>query len=335
MAVPKQVRKQTEAVQALYNDLNDEGTTSPQGEAAPVVAELVTQAPTPADSANEFVPQPEPVEQGKGDQEEDFEQKWKTLQGMYTADTSRLTAENQQLDGRLRSMEELISTLQTTPDVPPEPEKPKSLLTEDEVEEYGESIDIMRKVNQETTDSQQVQIDSLNATIQQLQGQVVPRVEQIATQQAQSVEQNFWSALSDAVPNWRDVNDAPEFKEWLLEIDPLTNMTRQTYLDGAQRDMDANRVAQFFISWTQANGAIQAQPNRSASNSELAKQIAPGKGRSIGTPHGNTKTTYTPQDITEFFKNVRDGKFRGKEEERNKIERDIFAAQSDGRIINA
>ena len=33
MAVPKQVRKQTEAVQALYNDLNDEGTTSPQGEA--------------------------------------------------------------------------------------------------------------------------------------------------------------------------------------------------------------------------------------------------------------------------------------------------------------
>mgnify|MGYP003647340546 FL=1 len=233
MAVPKQVRKQTEAVQALYNDLNDEGTTSPQGEAAPVVAELVTQEPTSADSVDDFVPQPEPVEQGKGDQE-DFEQKWKTLQGMYTADTSRLTAENQQLDGRLRSMEELISTLQTTPDVPPEPEKPKSLLTEDDVEEYGESIDIMRKVNQETTDSQQAQIDSLNATIQQLQGQVVPRVEQIATQQAQSVEQNFWSALSDAVPNWRDVNDAPEFKEWLLEVDPLTNMTRQTYLDGAQ-----------------------------------------------------------------------------------------------------
>ena len=65
MAVPKQVRKQTEAVQALYNDLNDEGTTSPQGEAAPVVAELVTQEPTSADSVDDFVPQPEPVEQGK------------------------------------------------------------------------------------------------------------------------------------------------------------------------------------------------------------------------------------------------------------------------------
>jgi len=137
------------------------------------------------------------------------------------------------------------------------------------------------------------------------------------------------------VPNWREINDSPEFQAWLLEIDPLTNMTRQTYLDGAQRDMDAGRVAQFFASWTQANGTTPAQPNRSASNSELAKQVVPGKGRSIGVPHGNTKRTYTPQDITDFFKDVRDGKFNGKEEERDKIERDIFAAQSDGRIVNA
>jgi len=318
MAVPKQVRKQTEAVQALYNDLNNEDTPSPEGEAVPVVEELV-QEPVPADSAPGIAPQSEPVEPGEGGQEENFEQKWKTLQGMYNADTARLSTQNQELNGRLQHMEELISTMQVTPDIPPEPEKPKSLLTEDEVEEYGESIDIMRKVNQETADTQQIQIDLLNTTIQQLQGQ----------------EQNFWSALSSAVPNWREINDSPEFQAWLLEIDPLTNMTRQTYLDGAQRDMDAGRVAQFFAFWTQVNGTTSAQPNRSASNSELAKQVAPGKGRSIGVPRGNTKNTYTPQDITNFFKNVRDGKFKGKEAERDKIERDIFAAQSDGRIVNA
>jgi len=99
--------------------------------------------------------------------------------------------------------------------------------------------------------------------------------------------------------------------------------------------LDAGRVAQFFASWTQANGTTQAQPNRSASNSELAKQVAPGKGRSIGIPQGSEKKTYTPQDITDFFKDVRDGKFKGKEEERDKIERDIFAAQQEGRIVNA
>ena len=329
MAVPKQVQKQTEAVQALYKDLNNEEAPSPEGEAAPV------QDANSQTNVDEVAPQPEPVEQGEGSQEENFEQKWKTLQGMYNADTARLSTQNQELNGRLQHMEGLISTMQATPDTPPEPEKPKSLLTEDEVEEYGESIDIMRKVNQETADTQQIQIDQLQQTIQQLQGQVVPRVEQIANQQAQSIEQNFWSALSSAVPNWREINDAPEFQAWLLEIDPLTNMTRQTYLDGAQRDMDAKRVAQFFASWTQVNGTTPAQPNRSASDSELAKQVVPGKGRSIGVPHGNTKKTYTPQDITDFFKDVRDGKFNGKEEERDKIERDIFAAQSDGRIVNA
>jgi len=333
MAVPKQVQKQTEAVQALYKDLNNEEAPSPEGEVAPV------QYVNSQTDADEVAPQPEPVEQGEGSQEdpnsETYEQRWRTAQGMLNAELPRLQTENQQLTGRLQHMEQLISTMQVTPDASPEPEKPKSLLTEDEVEEYGESIDIMRKVNQETADAQQIQINLLNTTIQQLQGQVVPRVEQIANQQAQSIEQNFWSALSSAVPNWREINDSTEFQAWLLEIDPLTNMTRQTYLDGAQRDMDAGRVAQFFASWTQANGTTQAQPNRSASNSELAKQVAPGKGRSIGIPQGSEKKTYTPQDITDFFKDVRDGKFKGKEEERDKIERDIFAAQQEGRIVNA
>jgi len=333
MAVPKQVQKQTEAVQALYKDLNEEDAPSPKGEVAPV------QDVNSQTDADEVAPQPEPVEQGEGSQDdpnsETYEQRWRTAQGMLNAELPRLQTENQQLTGRLQQMEELISTMQATPDASPEPEQPKSLLTEDEVEEYGESIDIMRKVSQEITGGYQQQINSLNATIQQLQGQIVPRVEQIANQQTQSIEQNFWSALSDAVPNWREINDSSEFQTWLLEIDPLTNMTRQTYLDGAQRDMDAKRVANFFTSWVQANGTEPAQPSRSASNSELAKQVAPGKGRTSATPHGNTKRTYTPDDLTTFYRDVREGKFKGNEEERDKIERDIFAAQQEGRIVNA
>lgn len=327
MAVPKQVQKQTEAVQALYKDLN---APSPEkGEGAPV------QEYVPADSADEVAPAPEPVEQGAGGQGEDYEQKWKTLQGMYNADTAQLNAQNQQLNGRLQQMENLISTMQETPAAAPAPEKPVTLLTEDEVEEYGESIDIMRKVSQEIAGGYQQQIDRLQQTIQQLSGHVVPRVEQLANQQAHSAEQGFWSALSDAVPDWREINDNTAFQAWLLEIDPLTNMTRQTYLDSAQRDMDANRVAKFFTAWSKATGTTSAQPNRSASNSELAKQVVPGKGRNTGTHQGGENRTYSPADLTAFYKSVREGKFRGKEEERDKIERDIFAAQRDGRIVNA
>jgi|TARA_Y100000310_G_C20699197_1_gene828097 hypothetical protein len=335
MAVPKQVQKQTEAVQELYKDLNSEGEApSPEGEAAPPVETTPVQE-VEADSVKDLAPQPDPVEPGEGSQDESFEQKYKTLQGMYNADTGRLSAQNQELGARMQQMEQLISNMQASPAPVAEPEKPASLLTEDEVEEYGESIDIMRKVSQEIAGGYQQQINQLQAYVQQLQGQVVPRVEQIANAQAQGVEQSFWSALTNVVPNWREINDSPEFKTWLLEIDPLTNMTRQTYLNDAQREMDVTRVANFFVSWLQANGTTPAQPNRNASNSELAKQVAPGKGRFTGTPQGKSTKTYTPQDITDFFRDVRDGKFKGEEEKRDRIEHDIFAAQQEGRIVNA
>ena len=51
MAVPEQVRKQSEAVQALYDDINTPaGTPSPQGEGAS--AEVVEITPAAAPVAN-------------------------------------------------------------------------------------------------------------------------------------------------------------------------------------------------------------------------------------------------------------------------------------------
>jgi len=137
------------------------------------------------------------------------------------------------------------------------------------------------------------------------------------------------------LPNWRDINDNQDFQSWLLEVDPLSGISRQTYLDDAQRNQDSRRVASFFTSWQSATGAAVAQPNRSNANSELERQITPGKGRSGGTtPVGESKT-YTAADLTAFYTKVREGKFEGQKEKRDAIERDIFAAQRDGRIVQA
>jgi len=329
MAVPEQVRKQTEAVQALYNDVNT--TESPENGESPVV-EPVVQEVSPADSDEEFAPGLTSVEQDVNNQDETFEQKYRTLQGMYNAEVPRLNSQVQELTQRGQNMEQLVATMQATPAPAPAP-SPASVLTEEEVEEYGESIDIMRKVSQEIAGQYQQQIADLTSTVQQLQGTVVPRVEQIANQQAHSAEQIFWSELTKSVPNWREVNDNQDFQSWLLETDPLSGLTRQTYLDDAQRNQDVTRVASFFSSWQSATGAVVAQPNRAAS--ELEKQVSPGKGRSGAASTTSEIKTYTPQDITNFFEKVRSGGFEGNEEERDAIERDIFAAQSDGRIVSA
>ena len=44
------------------------------------------------------------------------------------------------------------------------------------------------------------------------------------------------------------------------------------------------------------------------------------------------QVTYSPEDIRRFFDDVRTGKYKGREQERSRIERDIFAAQREGRI---
>ena len=44
--------------------------------------------------------------------------------------------------------------------------------------------------------------------------------------------------------------------------------------------------------------------------------------------------TYSPKDIEKFFTDVRKGKYKGREDERARMERDIFAAQQEGRIVN-
>ena len=55
--------------------------------------------------------------------------------------------------------------------------------------------------------------------------------------------------------------------------------------------------------------------------------------RSAGAaaPTGS-KPSYTTADIAAFYDDIRKGKFKGREDERAKIERDIFAAQAEGRI---
>lgn len=329
MSVPEQVRKQTKAVQDLYQDLVGDG--EPTG--APTTQEKPTAAVP--DGSNKDEPQAlEPTEPGNnGQDEETYAQKYRTLQGMYNSQVPALNAQVKDLEQRLQQTQQLLATMQQASPAAPAPTAtpPQSLLTDVEREEYGDSIDVMRKVSQEMVAPYQTEIDRLKTVIQQMQGHVLPQVEQLSQQQAHSSEQRFWEQLVALVPDWRDINNNQDFQTWLLEIDPLTGMARQTYLDDAQAKLDANRVAGFFTSWVNSTRST-AQPTDPQTPSELERQIAPGRGRATPAPQGGDEKTYTTADITKFYSDVRTGKFKGREEERGRIERDIFAAQAEGRI---
>lgn len=341
MALPEQIRKQSEAVQELYKQLGADPAQGAPADAPPSAEPADTAAPA-ADATTADIPAPSPTPEQPGGEKapEDTLQKYRTLQGMYNAEVPRLHAQNRDLSNRVQQLEQLLATFSSAP-APAAAAAPAAqaerFVSDKDVEEYGESIEVMRKVSREELSALSGRLAKIETTLQQMQTNVVPQVQAVAHRQAQNAQQQFWADLSTAVPNWREVNDTQDFQSWLLQTDPLTGITRQTYLEDAQRALDAPRVAAFFSTWLKSTGKAVAQSDGSApavapATSELEKQVAPGRARNTGAPQSNKGKTYTPEDIRKFFNDVRAGRYKGREQERDRIERDIFAAQRENRI---
>lgn len=347
MAIPEQIRKQTEAVKELYEQRTDDttqGTGTPDTQAEDSIVEQPT-TPAQADGRTERdnATQSSSNEQNVDDTDseedqpkDDFVQKYKTLQGMYNAEVPRLHTTNRELQSRVQQMEQLLATLSAQNNTAHQPAIEASpQVTDRDREEYGESIDVMRRVSREEVTPVLQKMGQIEKLLQQLQTNVVPQVQNLTHRQAMTAEQQFWSGLTEVVPNWRDVNNDPDFQSWLLDVDPFTGVARQTILEDAQKNLDVRRISKFFSTWLESTGQANAAQNtqRRAPASELEKQVTPGRPRSGSTPSGGKAKVYAPTDIENFFADVRKGKYRGKEAERDRIERDIFSAQKDGRIV--
>jgi len=333
--LPEQLRKQSEAIKAHF-----ENPTPPAANGTPS-AEPAPAAPAPAGEppANSAASAPGPTGgQPEDPNSETYQQRYRTLQGIHNAE---ITRSNQ----RIQQLEQLLAAL---PAAPPQPAaqpassqaQPVAFVTEKDREEYGESIRVMRDAAREEVHPLINRITQLETTIDNivssLNQQLVPQVQQVAQRQAESAHDRFWSQLDGTVPYWRQMNADPAFQSWLLEIDPLTGVTRQAHLEQAQNSLQATRVAAFFTTFSDLTGKYKpnasAQPNRSAQTSELEAQVSPGRSRGTAAPTGQVPITYTRADIAKFFDDVRSGKYKGREVERNRIERDIFSAQAERRI---
>ena len=342
MGMPEQIRKQTEDVQKLYAEMNaeqggEEADSAPTETQEPEAQDV--QDDVQANSVVDEAPSDAASEHGSKEGSDGFEHKYKTLQGMYNADVARLQASTKQYESRVSQLEQLIATMSSAPAQQSAPANVEAtpLVTDADRDEYGESIDVMRKVSKEELYPLMSKMSALENTLNQLTASLntnlVPQVQRVAQQQAQSSEDRFWTSLTQAVPDWQQINNDQDFQTWLLEVDPLTGNSRQRFLEQAQQALDVNRVVAFFNTFKTLTGKTpntNAQSNRSAS--ELEKQVAPGRSRGSSAPTSQTAKTYTPGDIKKFFSDVQKGKYKGRESERDRLERDIFAAQREGRI---
>lgn len=214
------------------------------------------------------------------------------------------------------------------------------LITAQDRETYGdELIDVARRAGLEAV---KPELDALKSENADLKRRVIT-----------NDQKAIYGQLARAVPTWRAINGDPNFKSWLSLPNVYTGQVRGQMLNAAFQAADAPRVVaifQDFVKEVMATGGVvpgtqpaaqqqtttsgQQQQSREPALS-LETLAAPGRARPAGGDTPNTpaeKPTYTRQQIAQFYSDVRKGGYAGRDADKNRIEADIIAAQSEGRV---
>ncbi len=276
MSVPEQLARQQDEVDQFFQSVassqgQDEGEGSTQTE----------EAGSNNAAAN-----------GSGESIEDIkaqlavsEQRYRTLQGMFDS----TNAEHQRTLAELQAEIEALKTKREAGEQSAPPvQKVDDLIRPQDVEEFGaDQVDFVKRVVEGATSTLAERNAELERKLSELQGAVVPQVAELATSQQQTREQSFWAQLSALVPDWQAVNSNPQFQEWLLGKEPLMAGTRNDLLAEAQQKLDAQQVANFFVTWKEQSGYGK---DKQASVG-LDQHVAPGTGASAQVPSSGQNLT--------------------------------------------
>jgi hypothetical protein len=318
MALPRQVEAQLKELEEIEKQLaaqqNPQATPE---DPAPQQA----QPAEPTQNIEPVAPQPEvkpekPIEPEVP--EETWQQKYKTLKGMYDAEVPRLHSDVREL----RSQMDKFQKAAEAPKPEPKPAKVEKLVTDADVQAFGEDlIEVQRKVAREVAAEFRGELDAMKAENEKLR-------EQLTTTGTQVSEASFEQRLYRMVPDFQAVNADDRWIGWLNEVDPLLRAPRKSVAQDAFNRGDAEAVAH-YIGMFKASVAPAEQPSDKAA--ELEKQIQPNRSAS-NAPVSQQAKTYTDSQIQKMFQKSVELSSRGQREEAMKLEAEIDAAYRENRV---
>jgi hypothetical protein len=332
MAAPKKVKEKA----ALAEKLIAQSANTPKGDpqAAPsapkpelaVVTDPVA-APKAPEAPRSLEGNPYAVPQGQATTAEpvteDWRHKYNVLQGMFDKSRSESSERISQLENQIGLLTTMAQQPQTTyqdtfhPTVPQAPHDPTYGLTEEQIEEMGgqEFVDFVGQISAAGAASQIAELKQELGNIRETQ--------------TETEESIFYSRLTELSPNWRAINKDPRFDEWLNDGEGLSGIARKNFLTNAYDNRDAETSARYFNQFAEL---LPREPG--LDNPNTITDFVPDTTGG-GAPPGANSVFYTPESIQAFFKDRGLGRWKGREDEAAAIERDIFAAQKEGRIMPA
>lgn len=313
--LPKHIQQQVQEANEFFNPPENPEAQAP----APEEEETLPDAPD-AVQPDETEQKPEPTsEHSQEDTEEPkrseayWEHRFRVMEGKYVAEVPPLRAEVEKLTKQLtekdREIQELKSSTQST--------NPGGLTDEQLAqfkEEFGE--DLVSFIERMTAGSAKASPDTSKVS------ELEQKLAQIEERDRQNMEVSFWTALTELVPDWKELNANSEFLTFLAQYDPQTGKQRQASLDEARQALDADGVATIF------NAFKKQQPPAPQKRTIPEDQIDPRTTRTTNVPEA--KKIWTRDEITQFYKDKVNRKYAKAEAEA--LEADIFAAQVEGRI---
>jgi hypothetical protein len=317
MALPRQVEAQLRELEALEKQLA-EGNNPAPADPNPQPAEP-PQDPQPQPTEPKPVePTPTPTEPVVA--EETWQQKYKTLKGMYDAEVPRLHADLRDLKAQV---DNLRKASETKPVEPAKPAAPTKLVTDADVEAFGQDlIEVQRKVAREVASEFRGELDAMRAENEKLR-------EQLTSTGTQVSEASFEQRLYRMVPDFEAVNANPKWIAWLNEVDPLIRAPRSSVAQQAFNRGDAEGVAHYVAMFKQTIAPVEQKADKTE---ELERQLQPNRGATSTPPTSQKGKVYTNADIEKMFRKATDLSVKGRSDEAKKLEAEIDAAFMEGRV---
>lgn len=339
--LPPAVQAQVDRADELIAQLNADEESAPEP----------TPEPEPTQRAEpEPQPEPDPEPAPESSQRTDWKHKFSVLQGKYDAEVPRLHDElrhareqNRTLNERLNTLEATIASMKTVNEPKPEP---KATLTQDEIDQFGpDLIDVIDRKAQEVADRI---VEQRFGKVEQSINQVSEKVASTDKTVAKSARERLYERLDSKISGWEAINQSPKFWEWLKLEDPYVGQPRGALLKAAFEQNDADRVIKFFEGFQKEHAVETSDPtdpapakeeDKSEPQGKLDELVAPGTpktGSTSAQEESGKGRIWTQKDISEFYarKNewIKSSPNKDLPKEMEAMERDLFKAQSEGRI---
>lgn len=323
MPLPKAAQAALERAEQIEQELQAPPPSDPTP-APPPAEEPPAPAPAPAPEP----PPPAPAE--------NWEQKYRSLQGKYDAEVPSLQAQIRTLTGQVAELTAKVQTPPKPADPPPAaPEPPPKLVTDKDVENFGpDVIDLIARKAQEIVAEQTGKLTGELQALRAENAKLAAQVEGTAETASKAAYTGFIGEVRKRVPDLDTLDQNQSWLDWCMGVDPLSGSQRQLLLNDALTKGDLERTVAFIDTWrkTQPANPDPTPPAKDpAVEAELRSQLEPGTSKTPPAP-APEPSSITASDIAKFYDDVTKGKYRGRDQERLAREAEIDKAIAEGRV---